>query len=114
MKRILARRPYAPLEAREYFQRVERGMIFFGMISSTDPPRPERKAAFEKCRLAGTNVIMTTGVNPVTAQALPGIDCTQWLDYHFQLSRARKESTMRYTLLGTCRGRHEDDHRRQS
>merc|ERR1719503_38618 len=58
------------LEKPEDFIKVEQEMIFLGMIGIIDPPRPECKKAIEECRIAGISVIMITGDNPVTAQAI--------------------------------------------
>jgi Ca2+-transporting ATPase len=49
---------------------VERGMIFLGCAGMIDPPRPEAKAAIERCRQAGIRPMMITGDHPVTAEAI--------------------------------------------
>ncbi len=49
---------------------AEQGMTFLGLVGMIDPPRPEAKAAIEKCRQAGIKVVMITGDHPVTAQAV--------------------------------------------
>jgi Ca2+-transporting ATPase len=46
---------------------AEREMIFLGLVGMIDPPRPEAKAAIEKCAQAGIRVAMITGDHPLTA-----------------------------------------------
>ncbi|MGB8330915.1 MAG: cation-translocating P-type ATPase [Polyangiales bacterium] len=49
---------------------AERDMTFLGLVGMIDPPRPEAKAAVEKCAQAGIRVVMITGDHPLTAQAV--------------------------------------------
>ena len=49
---------------------AERDMTFLGLVGMIDPPRPEAKAAVERCEQAGIRVVMITGDHPLTAQAV--------------------------------------------
>lgn len=70
----------APIDAADYpggFSENEitslveqRGMIFTGLISMIDPPRPGVPNAVENCRMAGIKVVMVTGDHPITATAI--------------------------------------------
>ena len=51
---------------------AERDMTFLGLVGMIDPPRPEAKAAVERCERAGIRVVMITGDHPITAQAVAG------------------------------------------
>ncbi len=60
----VAYKPDADLE------NAERDMIFLGLVGMIDPPRPEVKAAIQKCALASIKPVMITGDHPITAQAV--------------------------------------------
>jgi Ca2+-transporting ATPase len=49
---------------------AESKMTFLGLVGMIDPPRPEAKAAIQKCEQAGIKVVMITGDHPITAQAV--------------------------------------------
>ncbi len=48
----------------------EKNLIFVGLQAMIDPPRPEVKAAIDKCRQAGISVVMITGDHKLTAVAI--------------------------------------------
>ncbi len=49
---------------------AESDMTLLGLAGMIDPPRPEAKAAVQKCNEAGIKVIMITGDHPLTAKAV--------------------------------------------
>ena len=52
------------------FYKAEQDLIFLGLVGIQDPPRPECKSAIKACRDAGIGVIMITGDNQLTAEAI--------------------------------------------
>jgi len=49
---------------------VESSLIFVGLVSIRDPPHPNVKDSIAQCHQAGIKVVMITGDNEVTAQAI--------------------------------------------
>jgi Ca2+-transporting ATPase len=49
-------------------ENIEKELIFVGLVSMIDPPRPEVKAAVATARTAGVRPVMITGDHPLTAQ----------------------------------------------
>ena len=48
-------------------ERVERDLVFAGLVGMIDPPRPEAKAAVAQAKRAGIRPLMMTGDHPKTA-----------------------------------------------
>ncbi len=62
---------YRKLESKNYSpERVERDMIFIGLMGMMDPPREEVFDAVRKCERAGMRVVMITGDHKITAVAV--------------------------------------------
>ena len=54
----------------EAYARIEQNMTFIGLVGMLDPPRPEVAESIRKCREAGIRVVVITGDNQNTAEAI--------------------------------------------
>ncbi|MBS3106358.1 HAD-IC family P-type ATPase [Candidatus Woesearchaeota archaeon] len=58
------------LSKRLELEHVESELVFTGLVAMRDPPGPNAKKSVELCKQAGTKVVMITGDNKITAQAI--------------------------------------------
>ena len=61
---------WLPEDAGEIDARVERDLVFAGLIGMIDPPRSEAKEAVTRARSAGIRPLMITGDHPRTASVI--------------------------------------------
>ena len=52
------------------YAELEQGMTLIGLVGMLDPPRPEVAGSIRKCREAGIRVVVITGDNQNTAEAI--------------------------------------------
>ena len=62
--------PAESVEMEDVDERVERDLVFAGLIGMIDPPRAEAKEAVAEAKSAGIRPIMITGDHPVTAKVI--------------------------------------------
>jgi Ca2+-transporting ATPase len=62
--------PATAFQSEEVDERVERELVFAGLIGMIDPPRAEAKEAVARAKAAGIRTMMITGDHPVTAAVI--------------------------------------------
>ncbi|MGA1623633.1 MAG: cation-translocating P-type ATPase, partial [Synechocystis sp.] len=66
----LAYRPLTEIPPADRQSESEQDLIWLGLVGMLDAPRPEVKAAVEKCLAAGIRTVMITGDHPLTATVI--------------------------------------------
>lgn len=59
-----------PLQERYSAGEVEHDLVFLGVAGMIDPPRTEVREAVQKCKRAGIKIVLITGDNRLTAEAI--------------------------------------------
>lgn len=65
-----AYKPLATVPPSNADEATEQGLIWLGLVSMLDAPRPEVRQAVAQCRSAGIRPVMITGDHQLTAQAI--------------------------------------------
>jgi Ca2+-transporting ATPase len=93
--------PAGNLQFQDIDERVERDLVFAGLVGMLDPPRPEAKDAVQRAKNAGIRPIMITGDHPVTARVIAqelGIAGNERA-----ISGAELDNTSDHALVGAAR-----------
>ncbi len=59
-----------PVQERYIAGEVEHDLVFLGLAGMIDPPRTEVREAVQKCKRAGIKIVLITGDNRLTAEAI--------------------------------------------
>jgi len=66
----VAYRPLPDQDPLPEMEKVERGLVYLGMVGIIDPPRPEARTAVAEAVAAGIRIMMITGDHPRTASRI--------------------------------------------
>ncbi len=70
-RKVTSQDPLAGQKIDSYtIKNAETHMVFVGLVTMSDPPRPEIFDAVKKCHRASIRIIMVTGDSPITAKSI--------------------------------------------
>ncbi len=93
----------------------ESGLTFVGLVGMIDPPRPEVKAAVERCIQAGIRPVMITGDHKLTAVAIarelnlfrPGDRAVTGAELDFLPQQALEDEVERFSVFARVSPEHK-------
>ena len=105
------------------FASIESDLTFVGLVGIIDPPRAEIAPMVKKCRTAGIRIMMITGDNKLTAEAIAtdigilskgfDLDCSYTGSDFFKLKESEQINVLTKSKGGLVFSRTEPTHKQQ-